>query len=176
MASPPPPSHQTRGDSSEDYYYLVVAVAAVTVLLLASNMIAVGCCSPFSIFEAIRRFLRSRGLLAGEINDARIPELIPVSVCKYQKEQAQEQECAVCLSVIADGEEFRQLPRCKHSFHVPCIDMWLYSHSNCPLCRTDVLERPPPPRCQTAAGGGQASIQRHPIEPRGIGSLIVVLM
>nr|XP_010920627.1 E3 ubiquitin-protein ligase Os04g0590900 [Elaeis guineensis] len=171
MASPPPPSHQTRGDSSEDYYYLVVAVAAVTVLLLISNMIAVGCCSSCSILEAIRRFLRSRGLLAGESNDARIPELIPV--CKYHKEQAQEHECAVCLSVIADGEEFRQLPRCKHSFHAPCIDMWLYSHSNCPLCRADVLERPPP-RCQAAAAA--ASIQRHPVEPRGMGSLVVALM
>ncbi|XP_008784713.1 E3 ubiquitin-protein ligase Os04g0590900-like [Phoenix dactylifera] len=176
MASPPPPSHQTRGNSSEDYYYLAVAVAAVTVLLLISNMIAVGycCCSPCSIVEAIRRFLRSWGLLAGENNDERIAELIPV--CKYRKEQAQEHECVVCLSVIADGEDVRQLPKCKHSFHAPCIDMWLYSHSNCPLCRADVLGRPPHHRSETAAAGGEISLQRHPIEPRGTGSLILALV
>ncbi|KAG1330314.1 RING-H2 finger protein ATL32 [Cocos nucifera] len=47
-------------------------------------------------------------------------------------------ECAVCISVVEDGEEVRLLPNCKHVFHVQCIDMWLYSHSTCPLCRTAV--------------------------------------
>ncbi|CAL5322471.1 unnamed protein product [Camellia sinensis] len=46
--------------------------------------------------------------------------------------------CAVCLSEFLDGEQIRVLPDCLHPFHVPCIDMWLYSHSNCPICRTDV--------------------------------------
>ncbi|XP_008812045.1 RING-H2 finger protein ATL16-like [Phoenix dactylifera] len=171
MASPPPP-HQTP---SGDYYYFVVAVAAVAVLLLVWNVIAVGCCSTCSIIEAIRRILRSRGPSAGETNDEQIGELIPV--CKYRKEQAQEHECSVCLSVFVDGEDVRQLPNCKHSFHAPCIDMWLYSHSNCPLCRAVVLERPPS-RYQTGGGGsgGEASMRRHPIEPMGTAGLIVVLM
>ncbi|XVF74342.1 hypothetical protein PTKIN_Ptkin13bG0102700 [Pterospermum kingtungense] len=47
-------------------------------------------------------------------------------------------ECVVCLLGFEDGEEVRQLHRCKHSFHAPCIDMWMYSHSNCPICRTPV--------------------------------------
>ncbi|MED6173977.1 hypothetical protein PIB30_064683 [Stylosanthes scabra] len=47
-------------------------------------------------------------------------------------------ECAVCLSVFEEGEEVRKLPRCKHSFHALCIDMWLYSHFDCPVCRTPV--------------------------------------
>ncbi|KAG6734782.1 hypothetical protein I3842_01G286700 [Carya illinoinensis] len=45
--------------------------------------------------------------------------------------------CAVCLSEFEDGEELRTFPGCMHSFHVPCIDMWLYSHSTCPICRSD---------------------------------------
>lgn len=45
-------------------------------------------------------------------------------------------ECAVCLSVLEDGEHVRLLPNCKHSFHVSCIDTWLSSHSTCPICRT----------------------------------------
>ncbi|GMP22991.1 hypothetical protein CsSME_00000762 [Camellia sinensis var. sinensis] len=49
-----------------------------------------------------------------------------------------DQTCVVCLSDFVDGEPFRVLPECLHPFHVPCIDMWLYSHSNCPVCRTDV--------------------------------------
>ena len=27
---------------------------------------------------------------------------------------------------------------CKHLYHVKCIDMWLASHTTCPLCRADV--------------------------------------
>ena len=47
-------------------------------------------------------------------------------------------ECPVCLSVFEEGEEVRKLPRCEHSFHAQCIDMWLYSHFDCPVCRTPV--------------------------------------
>ena len=50
-----------------------------------------------------------------------------------------EEECAVCLSEFQEGEKGRLLPRCNHSFHTECIDMWLHSHSTCPLCRTPVV-------------------------------------
>ncbi|GMH02602.1 hypothetical protein Nepgr_004441 [Nepenthes gracilis] len=44
-------------------------------------------------------------------------------------------DCAVCLSEFEDKETGRVLPKCNHSFHTECIDMWFQSHSNCPLCR-----------------------------------------
>ncbi|KAG0458102.1 hypothetical protein HPP92_022993 [Vanilla planifolia] len=47
-------------------------------------------------------------------------------------------ECAVCLSRFEDNEFLRLLPRCKHAFHMACVDLWLNSHSSCPLCRTRV--------------------------------------
>uniref|UniRef100_A0A0D9VEA0 RING-type E3 ubiquitin transferase n=1 Tax=Leersia perrieri TaxID=77586 RepID=A0A0D9VEA0_9ORYZ len=47
-------------------------------------------------------------------------------------------QCAICLGVVRDGEAVRRLPECKHMFHVECVDMWLYSHATCPLCRRDV--------------------------------------
>ncbi|KAL5991983.1 hypothetical protein ACLOJK_012895 [Asimina triloba] len=52
--------------------------------------------------------------------------------------------CAVCLTEFMDGESLRQMPECMHSFHVPCIDMWLKSHPNCPLCRTNMTPTPSP--------------------------------
>ncbi|XP_072979761.1 RING-H2 finger protein ATL40-like [Typha angustifolia] len=55
----------------------------------------------------------------------------------YKKSSSTTSECAVCLSVLEDGEEVRLLPNCKHTFHVECIDMWLHSHPTCPICRSD---------------------------------------
>ncbi|KAK4338876.1 hypothetical protein RND71_040338 [Anisodus tanguticus] len=45
-------------------------------------------------------------------------------------------ECAVCLSEFEENEKGRVLPKCNHSFHLECIDMWFHSHSTCPLCRS----------------------------------------
>ncbi|CAK9269968.1 unnamed protein product [Sphagnum jensenii] len=50
--------------------------------------------------------------------------------------QQQQLECAVCLEEFKENETGRTLPKCGHSFHVECIDMWFHSHSSCPLCRT----------------------------------------
>lgn len=69
-----------------------------------------------------------------------------VSGLKYKKEAHVKDvgtECPVCLSAFADGEVVRQLGPCKHSFHASCIDMWLKSHSNCPICRASVPVKPP---------------------------------
>ncbi|CAI8588319.1 unnamed protein product [Vicia faba] len=53
--------------------------------------------------------------------------------------------CAVCLGDFEEGEELRTMPECLHSFHVPCIDTWLHSHSSCPICRAGAGAAPPPP-------------------------------
>ncbi|KAK0585719.1 hypothetical protein LWI29_032975 [Acer saccharum] len=69
-----------------------------------------------------------------------------VSGLKYRKESHLKDigsECPVCLSVFSDGEDIKQLSACKHSFHANCIDQWLNSHSNCPICRADVGEKRP---------------------------------
>ncbi|KAK9280997.1 hypothetical protein L1049_003888 [Liquidambar formosana] len=67
-----------------------------------------------------------------------------VSAFNYKKgvgtieEENSEISCVVCLLGFEDGDDVKQLQRCNHSFHAPCIDMWLYSHSNCPVCRAPV--------------------------------------
>ncbi|CDY18433.1 BnaA04g21540D [Brassica napus] len=48
----------------------------------------------------------------------------------------------IFASVLADGEEIRQLSACKHEFHVSCIEEWLQTRSNCPNCRADVPVKP----------------------------------
>jgi hypothetical protein len=47
-------------------------------------------------------------------------------------------ECAVCLNEFQEAERLRNLPNCNHVFHIDCIDVWLQSNANCPLCRTSI--------------------------------------
>ncbi|OWM64627.1 hypothetical protein CDL15_Pgr020594 [Punica granatum] len=58
------------------------------------------------------------------------------SIFKY-KNKFGEGTCAVCLCEFSEDEDIRVLPECAHTFHAGCIDMWLFSHSNCPLCRAE---------------------------------------
>ncbi|KAK9725652.1 hypothetical protein RND81_05G160000 [Saponaria officinalis] len=44
-------------------------------------------------------------------------------------------ECPICLTVFVDGEEIKQVKICKHLFHKSCIEKWLSTHFNCPVCR-----------------------------------------
>lgn len=50
-------------------------------------------------------------------------------------------ECVVCLSEFQEDETLRLLPKCGHAFHPDCIDMWLFSHTTCPLCRSSLLSQ-----------------------------------
>ncbi|KAF5959155.1 hypothetical protein HYC85_000364 [Camellia sinensis] len=69
--------------------------------------------------------------MAGNV-DASV--LGPILVHKYQKETELVGENGRCTK-YEKGEELRTLPECMYSGNVPCIDMWLYSHSTCPVCR-----------------------------------------
>ncbi|KAI6690198.1 hypothetical protein NL676_027026 [Syzygium grande] len=61
-----------------------------------------------------------------------------VSRVKYTSKADGQVECVVCLMGFEEGESIKQLQQCKHFFHSSCIDLWLYSHSDCPICRTSV--------------------------------------
>ncbi|XP_076892048.1 RING-H2 finger protein ATL52-like [Bidens hawaiensis] len=63
-----------------------------------------------------------------------------LAVHKYTKE-FKEGTCAVCLGEFEENEDVRIMPECSHVFHVSCIDMWLFSHDNCPLCRACATPR-----------------------------------
>ncbi|PIN12051.1 hypothetical protein CDL12_15340 [Handroanthus impetiginosus] len=68
---------------------------------------------------------------------------LPVSLFSSKAAEASGEElplleCAVCLSEFQENDVVRLLPKCNHSFHIGCIDMWFFSHSTCPLCRSAV--------------------------------------
>lgn len=66
-----------------------------------------------------------------------------IVVCEYKKGDGffEGTDCAVCLGEFLENECLRKLPKCGHCFHLQCIDVWLKSHSTCPLCRTNLVTR-----------------------------------
>jgi len=77
--------------------------------------------------------------------DRAVIESFPVfsyNLVKGLKAQTKETlECAVCLSEFEDDEQLRLLPQCSHAFHPDCIDLWLFSHTTCPVCRTSLVPK-----------------------------------
>ncbi|KAF9620184.1 hypothetical protein IFM89_010919 [Coptis chinensis] len=62
---------------------------------------------------------------------------IPLSI--YTKISKTSHDCAVCLVEFEENDYVRTLPICSHAFHVECIDIWLTTHANCPLCRAGIF-------------------------------------
>ncbi|KAK1417597.1 hypothetical protein QVD17_26727 [Tagetes erecta] len=79
-------------------------------------------------------YIRTIGLQPSVIN--------AISVVKYCKSDGliDGTNCSVCLSDFVEDETLRLLPKCNHAFHVSCIDTWLRSHTNCPLCRAGIVK------------------------------------
>ncbi|XP_052205592.1 RING-H2 finger protein ATL54-like [Diospyros lotus] len=78
-----------------------------------------------------------------------------ITVVKYKRGDGlvEGTDCSVCLNEFQEDETLRLLPKCNHAFHIPCIDTWLRSHTNCPMCRAGIVTNPaglPPP--PTTAG------------------------
>ncbi|KAI3443741.1 hypothetical protein Pfo_000406 [Paulownia fortunei] len=80
--------------------------------------------------------VRSRSHASGV--DKTVVESLPFFRFCSLKGSREGLECSVCLAKFEDVEILRLLPKCKHAFHINCIDQWLEKHSTCPLCRRKV--------------------------------------
>ncbi|CAN0853256.1 E3 ubiquitin-protein ligase ATL41 [Linum grandiflorum] len=68
--------------------------------------------------------------------------------------------CSVCLEPVVEDSTVKELPNCKHLFHVECIDLWLRGGTNCPNCRAAV---------EVVVGGGEAQLSTPPTEQEVVG-------
>ncbi|CAN0878430.1 RING-H2 finger protein ATL54 [Linum grandiflorum] len=77
-----------------------------------------------------------------------------ITVFRYEKSEGliDGTDCSVCLSEFEQDETLRLLPKCSHAFHIPCIDTWLRSHTNCPLCRAPIVSSVDP---ETVSGSAE---------------------
>ncbi|CAO3575134.1 unnamed protein product [Mortierella alpina] len=54
-------------------------------------------------------------------------------------EECLDENCTICLQTYDILDLLRTLP-CRHGFHVECIDTWLQTSAQCPICRQEVTE------------------------------------
>lgn len=63
--------------------------------------------------------------------------------------------CSICTEPMNEGEVVVTLPQCNHSFHEPCIVLWLKKKGTCPMDRSDIRENlansPPSNRIQVVS-------------------------
>ncbi|PRQ53596.1 putative transcription factor C2H2 family [Rosa chinensis] len=51
------------------------------------------------------------------------------------KKQASSEICNICWEELQEVNHVKEMPKCKHMFHVHCINAWLAKNACCPLCR-----------------------------------------
>ncbi|KAA8538128.1 hypothetical protein F0562_027736 [Nyssa sinensis] len=153
---PPPPPPTGQSQHIPPYVIIVVSLLASLFLLVSYYVVIVKYCSPWNRFRAQQTnsdgpdeefvdenqgppldhpiwYIATVGLQPSTINS--------ITVFRYKKSDRliEGTECSVCLSEFQEDETLRLLPKCNHAFHIPCIDTWLRSHTNCPLCRASIV-------------------------------------
>ncbi|KAF5794861.1 putative transcription factor C2H2 family [Helianthus annuus] len=127
-----------------EVYIVLLFIASGALVLVLYNCISM-------IAWGLDRRRRQQGLVetGRQETEVKVDDYVVghIPTHKHMKVAGSEEDehvCAVCLSEFEEGEELRTLPKCMHSFHVPCIDMWLCSHRSCPICRVDATIVAPP--------------------------------
>lgn len=138
-----PPS---LNEQQPGHYNLSMLFCGFFVVVTAGLVLAIYHCIAFhwcSDYPPWPRNNEAAGRTDQRFSDRKLMEL-DSTLFKYRRGHQKEgsgncsEECVVCLSVFEEGEDVRELVRCKHFFHAPCIDMWLFSHFDCPICRAPV--------------------------------------
>jgi len=105
----------------------------------------------FVMASPINRFHNSgRGLTPAQVNTAMREvkkEIYRPSKTSKGKGCCEEKDCnhtscPICLDDFAAKQQLLRLP-CNHRFHSDCLMPWIKSHALCPICRFDLLGRPP---------------------------------
>ncbi|KAJ6313242.1 hypothetical protein OIU76_011175 [Salix suchowensis] len=135
----------------------IIGILATAFLLVSYYIFVIKCCLTWHRIDLLRRFSLSRNrnhedpLMAyspAAIESRGLDESVirSIPVFKFKKEgdnvgnfgERSFTECAVCLNEFQEAEKLRRIPNCSHAFHIDCIDVWLQSNANCPLCRTSI--------------------------------------
>lgn len=132
-------SGSNNGETNFDTNVVIILAALLCVLICALGLNSILRCAlrcgrrlDFQTGEQAAGRLAPRGLKKSALRR------LPVTV--YSKNvNMRTTDCAICLGDFIESEKVRVLPKCRHGFHVRCIDAWLLLHLSCPTCRQSPL-------------------------------------
>ncbi|XP_018445010.1 RING-H2 finger protein ATL43 [Raphanus sativus] len=140
----PPQQHNITSSFMPGIAVVIAVLTAVFSLTLLLLLYVKHCKRRSGYVNHTQRFATSRyggGYGGGGVGrknsgiDRSVIESLPVFRFGALSGHKEGLECAVCLARFEPTEVLRLLPKCKHAFHVECVDTWLDAHSTCPLCR-----------------------------------------
>lgn len=153
-SSPPPMESENRARSvpfRPSMAVIIVVLAAIFSVVLVVLLYAKHCTGDGVVVATATPAMFATARKNSGV-DRGVVESLPVFRFGSLRGQKEGLDCAVCLNRFDSNEVLRLLPKCKHAFHVECVDTWLDAHSTCPLCRyrvdpEDILlvDRNPPP-------------------------------
>ncbi|KAJ7977261.1 putative Ring finger protein [Quillaja saponaria] len=130
---------------------IILSILAIACLLVSYLVLVNKCCSNWHQFNMSRWFSMSRAqqnedpfialsptLWNRGLDESVIREIPSVQFIKGEGEEKSLSGCIVCLNEFQEQDMLKVLPNCSHAFHLDCIDIWLQSNSNCPLCRSSI--------------------------------------
>ncbi|XP_057763704.1 E3 ubiquitin-protein ligase ATL6-like [Salvia miltiorrhiza] len=147
-AQPPPGS---SNENQLNYAKFSPSMAIIIVVLIAAlffmgffSIYIRHCTESGGSAASVRRALSMRGRRAAAARglDSAVIETFPTftyAEVKDHKIGKSALECAVCLNEFEDHETLRLIPKCDHVFHPECVDVWLESHTTCPVCRANLV-------------------------------------
>ncbi|KAG8363522.1 hypothetical protein BUALT_Bualt19G0031200 [Buddleja alternifolia] len=144
---PPPHSNHDLKTHFTPLIIAIIAILSAVFLLLSYYTIATRYCrgrrrrnfNNNTRLGEIEEIARDQWQITSNGLDEAVVKTIVVRIYKKEDGLIEGNECSVCLSEFEENENIRVLPKCSHAFHLPCIDTWLKSHSNCPLCRASAV-------------------------------------
>ncbi|XP_077251495.1 RING-H2 finger protein ATL52-like [Tasmannia lanceolata] len=154
--SPPPTQQDPSKNPFTPLLIIIISILACTFLVISYYVIFIKCCSRCNTRRRSRRSPPQSEETHEEIEENQNPMdfiwyvrtvgleesvIKSITICKYKRGEGlvEGTECSVCLNEFQEDENFKLLPKCSHAFHLPCIDTWLESHVNCPLCRANIV-------------------------------------
>ena len=81
----------------------------------------------------------------GELEDVEIPTDLrtlssATTVDLYQNIESSYDKCCICRETLFNTDIVRKINSCEHVFHMSCLDTWLETNTNCPICRGDLRD------------------------------------
>ncbi|KAK7277534.1 hypothetical protein RJT34_22549 [Clitoria ternatea] len=155
-ALPPIKTHHPPQPASSDYAFpifviVVLSILATVLLLLSYFTFLTKYCSNWHQVNPTRWIstLRARqnddpfiafspAMWNRGLDESVIREIPTFQFIKGEGEDRSVYGCVVCLNEFKEQDVLKVLPNCNHAFHLDCIDIWLQTNSNCPLCRSSI--------------------------------------